>query len=351
MTAPATSDILPPMRIKTLTAPTMPEALRLLREQLGPEALILGTRKIPGANGQPTLEITAAIAEPEPTSKPSAPLPALPPATAAPALAGSTPLATALHQHGVSADIIARLNAALPGLQAAGFSDAEALDMLLTRIITFKPWTDLIPPGKAHVFIGPHGAGKTTLIAKLALQAYRNSGGQQPVGMLSLDTEKVAGFEPLAVAAESMGDIAHLIADTTTLRAAAASMGPRSMLLIDTPGLNPYTPSALTRLHQQVTGLGLPVTVHLVVPANLNPDDMAQLPIAAHRFGLASLVPTRLDATSRFGAVLSTASASGLPLGLASHGAPFTTPPLGLTATWMAQALAKLPTQPWELAP
>ncbi|NBV54924.1 MAG: hypothetical protein EBR79_04330, partial [Proteobacteria bacterium] len=53
------------MRIKTITAESMEKALHLIRSQLGPEALILSTRKVPGKNGQTTLEITAAINEPE----------------------------------------------------------------------------------------------------------------------------------------------------------------------------------------------------------------------------------------------------------------------------------------------
>lgn len=346
MTAPLPPCRIPPMRIKTLTAPTMPEALRLIRDQLGPEALILSTRKVVGPQGTPTLEITAAMEEPELSTRPVEPLPTLPDPQKPVAHPGEPALLASLRAHGVSPDLLERIASALPGLCAAGFKEIEALEMLLGRVAPFRPWHEVLAPGKAHVFVGPHGAGKTTLVAKLAIQAHQN--GQQ-AGVISLDTQKVAGFEPLAATADALGDTAHLVTDAPTLRAAAASLGPRTMLLVDTPGLNPYAPAGMAALHKTLAGLGLPLVAHLVVPANLNPDDMALLPVAAHRFGLTSLIPTRMDATSRFGAVLSTAAAASLPLGLATNSTTLGTAPFALGPLWMAQALARLPTQPWEI--
>jgi flagellar biosynthesis protein FlhF len=330
------------MRIKTITAPKMADALSIIRQQLGPEALILGTRKVPGQNGEQTLEITAAVNEPEPASHPTAETFTPAPRRPAPA----TPkLADILQQHGLAPDLITKFTAALPGLESAGFNQAEALEMLLAKLIPFKPVADLLTPGQAHLFIGPPGAGKTTLIAKLAVQT-KNSG--RSVGMLSLDNQKIAGFEPLAITAETLGDHAHLIASPTDLRTAAQALGPRHILLIDTPGLNPYNPQAATALYQRLQGLGIPLVTHLVLPADMNAEDMAALPIATHRFNLTSLAVTRLDCTTRYGAVATTAAHAALPLGLASHNGDFATPPLSLTAQWLAQALATLPRQPWE---
>jgi flagellar biosynthesis protein FlhF len=218
--------------------------------------------------------------------------------------------------------------------------------MLLTKLATFKPLAELLIPGKAHIFIGPHGAGKTTLVAKLAVHFHKQG---FPVGLLSLDDEKIGGMEPLAVVAESLGDRAHLVTDLTTLRAAATQMGARHMLLIDTPGINPYQPGTLAKLEDRLTKLGLPATVHLVAPANLGHDDMTLLPVATQRFAPTSLAITRLDAASRFGGLFTTAADSGLPLGLASHSPALSIPPLPLTAPWLAQTLAQYPTQPWEL--
>jgi flagellar biosynthesis GTPase FlhF len=90
--------------------------------------------------------------------------------------------------------------------------------------------------------------------------------------------------------------------------------------------------------------------VHLVLPANLNPADMAVLPVACHALNLKSLIFTKLDCTTRFGALVATAHGSQLPLGMATHAADMATPPLHLTPAWLAESLLQLPQQPWEFA-
>ncbi len=346
------------MRIRTLTAPKMADALTIIRQELGPEALILSTRKVTNAAGEMTLEITAAVNEPEPQSqhitepalsKPNAaaPLNSLPkvPSLSAQSNSSGTDLSAILRTQGVTEGLITKLTAALPGLQTAGFSAPEALEMLLSKLATFTPATDILKPGQAHLFIGPPGSGKTTLVAKLAVQARQNG---RTTGLLSLDDQKLGGFEPLAITAESMGDTAHLLTGPASLKAAAQSMGPRHLLLIDSPALNPYQPQAFTQLKQRLESLGVPTICHLVIPADLNPEDMALLPVATHRFNPVSLVITKLDCTTRYGALLNTAVASGLPLGLASHSGNVATAPLNLTPQWLGQALGTLPRQPWE---
>lgn len=343
------------MRIRTLTAPKMADALTIIRQELGPEALILSTRKVLNAQGEQTLEITAAVNEPEPASQhitSMADLPHVPNSilnspdtrhqnTKTP----DSSLPATLRLHGVNEALITKLTAALPGLQAAGFAAPEALEMLLSKLATFTPAPEALKPGQAHLFIGPPGAGKTTLISKLAVQTHQNG---RTVGILSLDDQKLAGFEPLAITAESLGDTAHLLTGPASLKTAAQTMGPRHLLLIDTPALNPYQPQAFTQLKQRLESLGVPTICHLVIPADLNADDMALLPVATHRFNPVSIVVTKLDCTTRYGALLNTAVASGLPLGLASHSGTVTTAPLNLTPSWLGQALGTLPRQPWE---
>ncbi|NBV54708.1 MAG: hypothetical protein EBR79_03240 [Proteobacteria bacterium] len=164
----------------------------------------------------------------------------------------------------------------------------------------------------------------------------------------------MGGFEPLAIAAELLGETAHLLTNRHDLSSAAQTLGPRHLLLIDTPGLNPYQPSHLQQLAQHIAALQLPpekIATHLVVPTTLNEPDMAALPVACHRFSLASMVFTKLDATNRYGALTGTAANANLPVGLATHTPDMASAPIPLTAKWLAEALNHLPRQPWELTP
>jgi flagellar biosynthesis protein FlhF len=365
------------MRIKTLTAPHMADALKIIREQLGPEALILHTRKVKTPDGKPTLEITAAVDEQDTPTLPllspppkgaggkSAPGPTTldlrqlasaqaqardargrerTPRDAAPA--GPT-LAATLKAHDLNADLVTRITEAAQGLEASGFAPVDALEMLLGKLLRFTPPQDLIARGKAHALVGPSGVGKTTLIAKLGIHAKRQG---LTVGLMSLDDQKIAGFEPLHVAAKALGEKAYLIRDTNDLATAARQLGPRHLILIDTPGLNPYRRQELNAFRARLENLKIPLTAHLVLPATHNPAELEKLPLAFGGFNPASLLFSKLDETVHMGGIVSVAHDHNMAVGVASDNADFATPPLTLTARWLAENLARFPQQPWEFS-
>ena len=352
------------MRIKTLTAPHMADALKIIREQLGPEALILSTRKVKNASGEPTLEITAAVEDTDPPTLPllspkpkgatppgggtinlAAPRGALRPAAKPAPQAPS--LAATLKAHNIPPDLCTRLTEAATGLEASGFAPADALEMLLGKLLRFTPPQELVARGKAHVLVGPSGAGKTTLIAKLGIHAKRQG---LTVGLMSLDDQKIAGFEPLQVAAKALGEKAYLIRDGKDLAAAARQLGPRHLILIDTPGLGPYKRLELNTFRARLEALKIPLTAHLVLPATHNPAELEKLPLAFGAFNPASLLFTKLDETVHMGGLVSTAHDHALPLGVASDSPDFATAPLTLAPRWLAEHLARFPQQPWEFS-
>lgn len=342
------------MRIKTLTAPHMADAVKMIRDQLGAEALILSTRKVQGADGKPTLEITAAVEEPDLPS----PSQELVPAKVIEALErkaspanrllpeASKSIGTTLRAHGVGADLVGRIEDAATGLRASGFSDSDALEMLLGKLLSFKTMADAIIRGHAHVLVGPPGAGKTTLVAKLAIQAKRMG---LTVGVMSLDDQKIGGFEPLRVTADVLGDVAHLIRGPEDLAKAAKALGPKHILLIDTPGLTPARRNEVAQFRLRLESLRIPYVSHLVLPAPYNADDMQALPIAFAAYAPTTLMASRLDETTRLGAVATTASAHRLPLALGSDGPDYAQAPVAISARWLAEHLARMPQQLWEV--
>lgn len=342
------------MRIKTLTAPHMADAVKMIKEQLGAEALILSTRKVQGADGKPTLEITAAVEDsdlPQPSQE-------LVPAKVVEALERkATPagrvlpeaakgLAPTLRAHGVGAELISRVEDATAGLRASGFSDIDALEMLLGKLLVFKTPAEAIGRGQAHVLVGPPGAGKTTMVAKLAIQAKRMG---MSVGVMSLDDQKIGGFEPLRVTADVLGDVAHLIRGPEDLAKAAKTLGPKHVLLIDTPGLTPTRRGDVAQFRLRLESLRIPYVSHLVLPAPYNADDMQALPVAFGTYAPSTLMVSRLDETTRLGAIATAAHAHRIPLALGSDGPDYAQAPVNITARWMAEHLARVPQQMWEI--
>lgn len=290
------------MRVKLYRAQGMAAAMALIRDELGPEALILATRRL--ADG---VEVTAAL---EPTEEPGA-WPAgeatepwgepsragtAQPATPAPADDRRTAL---LARHGVPAALAARL----------GHGTLEAA---LEAALAFAP-LPLAPGGKPLLLAGPPGAGKTLTAAKLATRLVM--GGIAPA-VISADGRRAGAVEQLAAYTRLLG-IELLVAGQPAALARALARPSGGPALIDAPGLDPFDPGQRAELAALIAAAG--ASVALVLPAGLDPVEAAEIADAHAALGAQLLVPTRLDLARRLGSVL-TAAAAGLALAEAGIG-------------------------------
>src|SRR6185369_3558697 len=141
------------MLLKTYRAPDLGLALEQARAELGPDALVLGTRELSGRGGLQGVEVTVGA--------PRRPAPATPAAERRPA--GSIEAAeVALVASGVALDLAARF-AAVASRDTGRASEAAV--RAVESLVSFAP----IPVGGRCLFvIGPPGSGKTTTAAKLA---------------------------------------------------------------------------------------------------------------------------------------------------------------------------------------
>src|SRR5689334_5150449 len=165
------------MRLRTLRARSLPDAMRLLRAELGEDVIIIGSRET--ADG---VEVTAAEEQGEED------LAALLAPTAAGAVQAE--VAAALGFHGVPPIVRAVIEAEVARAQAG---DAQgALADALARQMRFEPLG--LPIGRATALVGPAGAGKTAAVARLAAAA-RLAG--HPTVVLCGDTGRAGGLEQL----------------------------------------------------------------------------------------------------------------------------------------------------------
>lgn len=124
---------------------------------------------------------------------------------------------------------------------------------------------------RVAALVGPPGAGKTSLVVKLAVRC----GIQErvPVRLISMDTERVGGTESLHTYAAAMGIPLQVTGPGVSLAGAIDAAPQTSLVLIDTPGFSPADAPAAEALGR-VLSQHIEIDVHLVLPATYSAADM-----------------------------------------------------------------------------
>lgn len=160
------------------------------------------------------------------------------------------------------------------------------------------------------VFAGSPGAGKTTLIAKLAAQAQLE--GVPAVHLATTDLFRVGGASELVTYGKLLGVPAHVLTEPVTLTRMIERLE-RGWLLVDTSGRSPDDPRQRALLEPVVEARAA-VEVHLTLSVTTKPEDQLE---SARRWSW--LTPDRValthtDETSSPGSVLSALKDLELPL-------------------------------------
>lgn len=167
------------------------------------------------------------------------------------------------------------------------------------------------------VFTGPAGAGKTTTLMKLALRW----GVEQklPVQILSADSLRVGGCEQLAAYARIAGLPFERLDTIAALDSALEEYRQKKAILIDTPGFGAAEMDEATELANFITGCKR-TEVHLVLPATVQPDAGCKIGQRYRIFHPSKLVLTHTDEIGKPGPVLELAMLLGLPLSYLTDG-------------------------------
>jgi fused signal recognition particle receptor len=202
-----------------------------------------------------------------------------------------------------------RKDPTLQGRQAAEIGAA-----VLKRVLAGAEGTLAVPTVKPTVIamIGVNGSGKTTTTAKLA---HKLKGDGQSVVVAACDTFRAAAVEQLKSWATRLNiDIvaSHTGADAAAVAfdawQAAKSRG-ADWLIVDTAGRlhtksNLMEELAKIRRVLQKNDADAPQHRWLVVDGSLGSNSIEQAKVFHQSFGLTGLVVTKLDGTSRGGAIV-----------------------------------------------
>src|ERR1700722_5796599 len=286
------------MRLKLFHAPRMADAMNQVRAVLGPDALILNTRQVPGG-----IEIPAALEPDEPATEPPDPA-----------------RLSALTWHGVPANlhpVLARGSLAQAVAVAVGF------DVLPLR-----------PDQRPIMFTGTPGAGKTLTVVRLATRMVMS--GTMPM-IITTDGKRAGAVEQLAAFTRLLGLPLLVATNPVSLARTLTQRQSGAPVLIDTVGSDAREPDQA----EEIKHLATPVDADIacVLPAGLDPAEAAELAVANAACGARWLIATRLDLAHRLGSVVAAASACGLPLTEAGIGPGAADGMIPFTAALLAERL------------
>ncbi|MEM7277587.1 MAG: flagellar biosynthesis protein FlhF [Pseudomonadota bacterium] len=193
----------------------------------------------------------------------------------------------------------------------------DALHELLESRIGLAS-TSLLEDGGIAAFVGPTGVGKTTTIAKLAMQASLRFGAGS-VALVSADDQRIGAQEQLERIAALLGIRLYGCQRASELPVLISKLGSTRLVLIDTAGVSQFDPrleSMLRNLRASSDSLNLVLTL----AANAQSACLAN---TLQRYLPAkpdSLVLTKLDECLQLGPALSVLCKHKVALSMLSDG-------------------------------
>jgi flagellar biosynthesis protein FlhF len=185
----------------------------------------------------------------------------------------------------------------------------------LSEIAKLMPIASPLPADndqqRVIALVGPTGAGKTTTIAKLAAK-YCLYEGKKAV-LISADTYRIAAVEQLKTYAEIIGAPIEIVFNNQDAREALEAHRDKDVVFIDTAGRSPLNEGQLNELAGLIN-VCTPDEVHLVLSVTTKLSDQMN---AVNRFSIVPInriVFTKLDESKTLGTMLNIVNRVKVPI-------------------------------------
>jgi flagellar biosynthesis protein FlhF len=332
----------------------MRQALRAVREQLGPDAVILSSRRT-GAGVEVTAAMDFDAEQLASGATPATPLPA-PSVTATSARAPSpdpTPASEAMGEElrtlrrmletqlaqlawndlarrapvhtemlrelteiGIAHELAAEVMTHVPG--GVELTQARRLAIAFLAqcvLVTGDRWLEA---GGRVAFVGPTGVGKTATLAKLAVRWVLRHGARD-LALVAGDNVRIGAHDQLQALGRLVGAAVYPLEDFAALPQLLTRIGRHRLILIDTPGSSQRDGLLAGRL-AAIAAAGRELHTTLVLAASTQAGAVAE---TVQRFAPArptSCVLTKMDEATSLGGMLSVLVRAHLPISYVSEG-------------------------------
>ena len=308
-------------------AATVEEATALIRNSLGPDAMIVSTHRIQGKDGKLFFEISAVPGDETDESVGHAPPDGLDeikkelvrmqqmmtvmnsPGLSLPHLMehpSLMPVCSRMLRQGVEKEVIGKILGKAGVLDGSSrLSPREVIRRVARAIAQMLPVEDPFASGprqqKVAAVVGTTGVGKTTTLAKIAATLIMRH--QKSVGLISIDTYRIGAREQLKNYADILGIPCFQSFTPTDLMTALERLKSRDVVLIDTAGQSQYDMTRLEGLKTMI-GKNASIDIHLLLNVGATPSEMNETVRCFSPLSFKTYIFTKLDETRTMGNII-----------------------------------------------
>ncbi len=323
------------MNIKRYVADNMQEALYMIKKDLGPDAIIVSSRKVRGKGikfffSRSKIEVTAVVEKSETelvkeelgqiksllmNVSPGIPAEQYENRIIAPARGEIDNIRQSLEGIGIHSLVIDEL---LKDINETDKNRDEIKEEIQRRL------TDLFNPAgvnfaKARImaFVGNPGVGKTTTLAKIgAIYSLFNS---FTISFITIDTYRIGAVEQMRIYGDIIGATVDIVTTPAELKQAVEKNKNADLILIDTAGRPSKNFCQLAELKSFMDVLES-VNVHLVISASAKNEDIMRIFNDYKMINYSGLIITKVDETETLGSVVNAAWFTRAPIAYITDG-------------------------------
>ena len=328
------------MQVKKYRGKTINDALARVKNVLGPEAMIISTKKLRERDGYNGFEVAAMQARDDISNTSSSPYMEVKSelmsikemiyllnhsggiTEALMMNPGTMNLYAKLIRNGVD-DHYARMFLERAGVIKGDSSyDTNSIKKKtikeIMKVVGIKnPFDSQNGRQIIAAFIGTTGVGKTTTIAKLAAQLMFTA--KRKVGLISIDNYRIGAMEQLKTYASILGIPCFPAFNRKDLLFALKRMGGRDVVLIDTAGQSHYDKPRITELKNMIAGDPF-ISSHLLMSVSTTDSEMSKAATNFSPLEFQSYIFTKIDEAERCGSVINQIMKLPLPISYITTG-------------------------------
>jgi len=160
----------------------------------------------------------------------------------------------------------------------------------------------IVDRGGVYALVGPTGVGKTTTTAKLAARCVVKHGADK-LALLTTDSYRIGGHEQLRIYGRLLGVTVQAVKDEEDLRLTLAELRNKHMVLIDTVGVG-QRDQVVMEQETMLNAGGAEIKRMLLLNATCNGSTLDDVVRAFHGESAHGCIITKTDETASLGVVL-----------------------------------------------